>query len=493
MDEQNTSPPPGIPQLDWEVTPASVKALVVVFIERMRVFEEQVEFLKERLNTNSRNSSKPPSQDPPGTPPKPGRKKSKRKRGGQPGHKGHMRVLFPPEQCARIEDHRPDACKKCGGKLAGDDPNPQRHQVVEIPPVTPTVEEHRLHALACGVCGTVTRAVLPGDVEVVGYGPRLTAIVGYMAIQFGASMRKSATAMSDLFGVQMAHSTVELMRHEQSVAVGPAVDEALQYVQEQPVVHADETGFRQGNGDGGNPGKLRAWLWVAATSLVVVFRITLSRSAGDAKALLGANFAGYLVSDRYGGYGWVRMRKRQLCWSHLLRDFVKLSERTGASGRIGKRLLAEGRQLFVLWGRVKDGTLSRGVFRRRVAPIRKRVRVLLEEGAGYEPKKGDKTTRAKTARTCKNLLKLEPALWLFVRVEGVEPTNNEAERNVRWGVILRRLMQGTQSRRGSEFVARMLTVLLTLRKQNRNVLEYLTGAIQARRIDVAPPSLLPAP
>jgi hypothetical protein len=491
VDEQNTSPPHGIPQNDWDVTPANVKALVVVLIERMGVFEEQVEFLKERLNTNSRNSSKPPSQDPPGTAPRPARKKSKRKRGGQPGHKGHARVLFPPEQCTRIEDHRPEACRRCGGELVGDDPNPYRHQVVEIPPVAPTIEEHRLHALACVACGTVTRAVMPADVEVVGYGPRLTAIVGYMAIQFGASMRKTATAMSDLFGVQMAHSTVESMRHEQSVAVAPAVEEALEYVRAQPVALADETGFMQGNGDGRNPGKLRAWMWVAVTRLVVVFRITLSRSAEDAKALLGADFAGYLISDRYGGYAWVQTCKRQLCWSHLLRDFVKISERAGASGRIGKCLLEEGRQLFVLWDRIKQGTLSREVFRRRVAPIRKRVRILLEAGAGYEVRTGDKTARAKTARTCKNLLKLEPALWLFVRVEGVEPTNNEAERSVRWGVMLRRLMQGTQSEHGSDFVARMLTVLLTLRRQNRNVLEYLTEAIEARRIDAAPPSLLP--
>jgi hypothetical protein len=462
------------------------------FVAKVAALEAAIEELREELDKNSRNSSKPPSQDPPGAPRRVGKKPSGRKRGGQVGHKGHSRKLFPSGECDLVEDHRPKECQKCGKELKGDDPDPYRHQVVELPPVKPTVEEHRLHALRCGACGTMTRAKLPDYVDGVGYGPRLTAIVGYMAIQFGASLRKTAGAMSDLFGVGMAHSTVELMRLEQSVAVAVAVEAAAEYVRGQPVVNADETGHSQGNGDGNNPEKRKAWMWVMATRLVVVFRITLSRSAAEAKALLGPNFAGYLVSDRYAGYGWISLMNRQLCWAHLLRTFVLFSQRNGTGGRIGERLLEEGKQLFDWWDRLKQGTLSRRTFRRRVIPLRKRVRALLEEGANYEPGKGDRSGRAKTARTCKNLLKMEPALWLFVRVEGVEPTNNEGERDLRWAVILRRLMQGTQSQYGSEFIARMLTVLLTLRKQDRNVLDFLTQAIAARRTGATAPSLLPA-
>ena len=188
---------------------------------------------------------------------------------------------------------------------------------------------------------------------------------------------------------------------------------------------------------------------------------------------------------------WVDVEQRQLCWAHLKREFTKISERSGVSRQLGRDLLAQQKKLFRLWKRVRDGTLSRSEFELLVSPIQARVRSLLEQGANYEIGSREKTPLAKTVRTCRQLLKVEVALWLFVTVEGLEPTNNAAERAIRPAVLWRRTSFGSQSQAGSVFVARMLTVVTSLRSQNRNVLEFMTEAIRASRKGSASPSLLP--
>jgi hypothetical protein len=299
--------------------------------------------------------------------------------------------------------------------------------------------------------------------------------------------------MADLFGVELSLGTVNRLRQEASLAVAEPVEVAGEALKQAAVVHADETGFMQGNADGANPQGRKAWLWVAVTTLVTVFRVSLSRGQEAAQELLGANFAGVVGSDRWSGYNWLPLAQRQLCWAHLKREFQKLCERGGESGLIGEALLKQERKLFKLWYRVRDGTLSRADFRSQVVVIRQAVNEQLAKGAGYHLQRGEKTARAKTARTTQALLKVEPALWLFVYQEGVEPTNNTAERAIRPAVIWRRVSFGSQSAAGSEFVARMLTVVTTLRQQDRDVLSYLTTACQAARQGKAAPSLVPSP
>ena len=256
---------------------------------------------------------------------------------------------------------------------------------------------------------------------------------------------------------------------------------------------ADETGFKQGNADGQNPDNQKAWLWVAVTPLVSFFQVLLARSTAAAVDLLGEDFRGILNSDRYSAYNWVDVDQRQLCWAHLKREFTKISERSGVSRQIGRDLLAQQKKLFRLWHRVRDGTLSRTQFQSLVLPIQERVRSLLSSGADYQIGSREKTPLAKTVRTCRQLLKVEPALWLFVKVEGLSPTNNAAERAIRPAVLWRRTSFGSQSSAGSVFVARMLTVVTSLRSQNRNVLEFMTEAVRASREGTLPPSLLPQP
>ncbi len=487
-----------IPDSDWEKTPASVKQLV----EKMGQFTKELEKkladletkqqeLLEKINCTSKNSSSPPSLDPLNAEKRQEKKKSGKKRGGQPGHKGHSRFLYEPSECESILEHHPETCSCCGEILLGEDANPYRHQIVEIPPINPIIVEHRLHQLVCEGCGTLTRATLPMEVDPSGYGVRVVAMVGVLSGLYRHSQRMVQSAMQDLFGISMSLGTVNNLRLEASNAVESAVEEAKIYVQNSPVIGADETSFSQGNVDGSNPKQSKAWLWVAVTPLVTFFQIALSRCTDAARNLLGDDFRGILNSDRYAAYSWVGLGQRQLCWAHLRREFIKISERPGVSKELGTALVKQQEKLFELWHRVRDGTLKRCEFQLLVQEIRNSLKSSLQEAADYEIGSKEKTPLAKTVRTCRQILKVEPALWLFVSVEDLEPTNNAAERAIRPAVIWRRTSFGSQTQAGSSFVARMLTVVTTLKSQRRNVLDFMTNAISAARIGKASPSLLP--
>lgn len=388
-------------------------------------------------------------------------------------------------------DYHPETCSCCGEKLNGVDGFPYRHQVVEIPPIKPIVIEHRLHQLECDSCGALTRAVLPVDVNQSGYGIRVVALVAVLSGVYRHSQRMVQSAMSEVFGIPMSLGTVNKLRLEVSSALEDVVESAKTYVQNARVVGADETSFPQRNVDGCNQKNSQAWLWVAVTPLVAFFQITLSRCTQTAKNLLGEKFSGILNSDRYASYNWVSLEQRQLCWAHLKREFIKISERPGVCQQIGEDLLKWEEELFKLWYQVRDGTLKRCEFQLLVQSIRNSLKSCLEEAANYEVGSKENTPFAKTVRTCRQILKVEPALWLFVDVEGVEPTNNAAERALRPAVIWRRTSFGSQTKAGSTFVSRMLTVVTSLKLQRRNVLEFMALAVSAQRDGIPAPSLLP--
>jgi transposase len=498
MEEKQLLATNAIDTKDWKRTPASVKKLVVQLSIQLEQLTQQLQDLQqsnqdlqEKVNCNSRNSHSPPASDAPQVENKKKGKKSSKKRGGLPGHQGHSRDLYQEEECTSITDHYPSHCNCCGKKLTGFDPNPYRHQIVEIPPIQLEIAEHRLHQLECPHCHTATRAILPKTVAASGYGETVVAIVALLSGRYRHSHRMIVSGMSDLFGVKISLGMVSRLRREASLALSAIVESAHEYIKSSGQVSADETGFNQGNADGNNQSQHKAWLWVAVTPLITFFQVTLSRSTEAAKSLLGEDFSGLVNSDRYGAYNWLALGQRQLCWAHLAREFTKISERTGLCRQLGRDLLAQQKKLFRLWHRVRDGTLSREQFQRLVLPIQQRVKSVLSEGAEYEIGSSEKTPLAKTVRTCRQLLKVEPALWLFVTVEGVEPTNNAAERAIRPAVLWRRTSFGSQSEAGSIFVARMLTVVTSLRSQNRNVLAFLTEAIRADRNGIESPSLLP--
>ena len=419
--------------------------------------------------------------------------KGGRKRGAQPGHPGHSRKLYPPDACQSTFEHRPEICAHCGEALSGDDPAPYRHQIVELPPMVPMVIEHRLHALCCEHCGKTTRSPLPTAVHPGGYGERLSGGGALLSGAYRQSHQQVKTCLAALFEIEISTGSINRLRREVSEALAQPVAEAQAYVQREAVVHSDETSFRQGNSDGQNEAKKQGWLWVLVTPVVSLFTILLSRSQAAAKTLIGEAFDGIVVSDRYSGYSWIDLRQRQVCWAHLKRDFTRIAERCGVSQAIGAGLLAQEKALFELWYQVRDGTLSRTTFAELVQPIRVALKALLEEGASYAIGPREKTPLAKTVRTCQQLLRVEPALWTFVTVAGVEPTNNIAERSLRPGVIWKHISFGAESQAGSEFVARMLTTVTSLTMQQRDVLDFLTQTYRVARLGQAPPSLLPLP
>jgi transposase len=466
---------PALPPDIWERTPPEAQAYIRTLEARVETLASIVHTLQEQLNQTSRNSSRPPSSDPPqhGRPRRP---RGERRRGGQPGHPGSTRTLVPVEEVDEVVVLKPEQCTYCQAPLSGDDPKPWRHQVIEMPPIKPVVTEYQWHQLVCSVCGEVTRAPWPAGVPSGTYGPRVQATVSLYTGAYRLSKRTTQQVMDEVFGVPMSVGTISQLERATTAAVAAPVEEAHSYVHEQEVAHLDETSWRQG-------GK-RAWLWVAVTSWVTVFVVRMSRGGHVARALLGETFSGILVTDRYSGYNWYPVRWRQLCWAHLLRDFEAMRGRGGRSEEIGDALLAQAHQMFAWWHRVREGTLKRSSFRSYMSPLRQEVERLLEAGS--------RCGVPKTEGTCRDILKRCEALWTFVQVEGVEPTNNAAERSIRPGVLWRKGSFGTQSAAGSRFVESMLTVVATLKQQQRNVLEYLTAACEAALRGEAAPSLLPA-
>jgi transposase len=459
----------------WERTPPEAQAYIRALEARVATLEGMMQALQVQLNQTSRNSSRPPSSDPPHSEP-PRRPRSTRRRGGQPGHPGHTRTLVPVDEVDEVVVIKPEQCPHCQAPLSGDDPTPWRHQVIEMPPIKPVVTEYQWHQLVCTACGEVTRAPWPSGVPSGTYGPRVQATVALCTGAYRLPKRTTQQMMGEVFGVPMSVGTVSQLEQATTAVLAAPVEEARTYVHEQKVAHLDETSWRQG--DKG------AWLWVAVTMWVTVFVVRLSRGGHVARELLGETFAGILVTDRYSAYNWYPVRWRQVCWAHLLRDFEAMRDRGGCSEAIGDALLAQAHQMFTWWHRVCQGTLKRSTFRSYMTPLRREVERLLEAGSGCGV--------SKTAGTCRDILKRREALWTFVQVEGVEPTNNAAERAIRPGVLWRKGSFGTQSEEGSRFVESMMTVVATLKQQQRNVLEYLTEACDAALHGDAAPSLLPA-
>ena len=492
--------PAGISEADWLATPAAVRVFILAQqqeIEQLRsqltALATELAGLRERIGRSSRNSSKPPSSDGPGFKPPTRRKGSGRKRGGQPGHPGAGPELLPIERVDEVVEHHPDACRHCGTLLHGEDPDPLRHQVIEIPPITPLVIEHRLHRLVCPCCSTSTCAPLPVDVDVSRYGPRLSSLIALLSAAFPLSISRSQALLQQVLGVELSRASIVRSLQRVSAALEQPTTAAHRALQQQPVVYVDETGAPTGNADGRNPTGKRGWLWVAMSPVVTVFLQGLSRSAAAATELLGPGFGGIVVSDRFSAYNHLPSQQRQLCWAHLIRDLTAIAERSGASAAFGAQLLEQQQQLFEQWHRYRDGIISWPVLQQSCRPIRLAFEATLQRVVELGVQRGERTPWASTVRTCQKLLKVADALWTFLETEGIEPTNNAAERALRPAVIQRKVSHGVQSANGAICRARLLTVTTTLRQQGRDVWQFLEQAWIAHHHGGVMPSLLPDP
>lgn len=469
--------PPFVSPEDLAATPPSVLALIQWqarqiqrLMARVAELEAQVADLTARLNKTPLNSSLPPSSTHPHAKPLPPKSKSKRRRGGQPGHPKHERALVPVEQCQAVLSCVPAACRRCGQSLHGNDPAPHRHQVWELPEIPPQITEYQQHRLVCA-CGTTTCGQLPPGVPTGQAGPRLIAFAGLLMACFRQSKRRAALFLSMVLNQPACAGWLVRLQQRCADAVQPAYDDLSGRLREQPVQYIDESPNKEGT--------RKTWTWVFVLPRFTFFACRPSRGGEVLDDLLGAKYAGVIHCDRAKMY-W-RFGRLQWCWAHLKRDFQALIDGACRTAkRLGHDLMRPTKELFALWQRVRDGTLQWRTLVRRMQPLRETVNRLLLRGWCHRTTHG----------MCKELWTHQERLWTFLEVEGVEPTNNAAERALRHAVIWRKLSFGTQSSAGSRFVERMLTVIETCRRTGRNVFTWLTQAVQAKLQGQPGPTLL---
>jgi transposase len=436
------------------------------------------------LRTRVDALSKQLPKRPPEPPPKPATystpteaAKPKRKPGGQPGHPPHLKQLLPPERVQRVVPVLPATCRHCQHELPSQaqasDPAPKRYQVADLPPQLVEITEYQVHERKCGHCGKITRAELPAEAR-LSVRPRLAAFFAYLVGRQHVSKRGVEELSEEVLGASISLGTVANLDQEMSAALAPAHAEALKAVREAPVKHLDETGWKQAGA--------KRWLWVAATSQVAVFLIHQLRNVTVLHLLVGVKMIGVLVSDRLHAYGHVPLKQRQLCWAHVKRNFEKLLDWGGKARELGDALLKIEKKVFELWQLFRGGGWTQEELARRMLPC--------QFDMERELARGRRSRNRRVKGFCTRLGAVQSALWTFATHPGVEPTNNHAERLQRPAVIWRKCCYGCSSAAGCDFVARLLTVVHTLRLQKRPVLDFLAQALQAHRAHQTPPSLL---
>jgi transposase len=433
---------------------------------------------------NSTNSSKPPSSDGlAGEPRQRGRrKKSRRKAGGQPGHRGAHRPLVAAERIDEIRSVLPEQCRHCGHSLpaqmeqARSTGAVQRHQVTEIPSIQARVVEYQCHRVVCPECGESTRAPVPE--EVAGhFGPQLTALIAYLTVVCRMPRRVVEALLGQVLGIEISLGSTQKCWEEASRAVSAPCQELERHLKNEPVLNVDETGWRT-NGD-------KRFLWAFVAVRYVVYTVAPTRGSEVLIRLLGAVFQGVLCSDRFSAYLKYHSGNAQFCWAHLKRNLLGIVEFTKSSGveRFCRDALAQHARLFRLWHKFRGGQMDRRQLLLRSIPIQKRILALAERHLGSPHREVRNLATA--------LFEHHGRLFTFLELAGVEPTNNSAERALRTGVQWRKVCFGNRSANGELATSRLLTVAETCEVQGLNILAYLSAAIACHRCRQQAASLLP--
>jgi transposase len=460
---------------DRDATIALQAKTIASLTAKVEALETLVKRLAEQLTRNSTNSNLPPSSDGPGASSTNASKKADkkgRKRGAQKGHAGSHRVMVPPEQVDERVDMFPARCDGCHGSLPKTpDSDPRRHQHIELSPFAPHVTEFRRHEVCCPSCGHWTRAHYDDDVIPRHlFGPRVAAVTVLLTGVYHLSRRSAASLLYEMLGLRISTGSISNIEHRMSRAVEPSVDEAWSEAQAAPVKHTDGTTWL-------HVGVILA-LWTIATAGATVFKI-LSNGQGDTlERELLTSTKGVLVSDRASALKFWAMHRRQICWAHLLRKFVSFTERDGPTRTLGRELLDCTRVIFAYWYDFKEGRVTREQLAARIAPVRADFERTLRRAVDANIKG--------LSGSCSNLWEHREALWTFVQVDDVEPTNNHAERELRAFVLWRKRSFGAQSDRGHRFAERLMTIAHTARKQGRDVLAFLVACASRAEDDAAP-------
>lgn len=440
---------------------------------QIALLEGELRQARPEAPATARNSSLPPSANPPGTPKPVVKKPTGRPTGAQRGHKGHGRKLLPLEQVNHIVPHRPTECEHCQAAIPPSVPGrvEARHQQVEMRQPAVEITEHQAIGCPCPECGCISRGQIPASILRSVCGPRLSAAIGYLSACALVSRRGVEEALGVLLGMDLSLGSVCARERELSEALAEPYERLKQEVREASVKYVDETGWK----------RAAQWLWVAATMGAVVFLCSHVRTYLVLQRLLGKKLQGWICSDRHGIYGKCPRKRRGLCWAHLKRDFQRLVDRGGPSAEIGLAALAITREVFHRWRWFRRGRIGRSSLQRQLKPLRQQMRQVLERGAASDIRK--------TAGLCRRLLALQGPMWRFASVEGLEPTNNLAERMLRRAVIWRKKSFGSHSHGGCRFVERMLSVTMTVRQRGGDVLGYLASAVAAHREACPAPAL----
>ena len=381
-----------IPKPLWNTVPPEAQSALLdawaALKDRVAELEATVRDLSARLKLDSTNSSKPPSSDPIGLKRKPPTPPTGRKRGGQPGHPKAYRPLVPPERLRSSTGCRPSSCRRCDHPLLGDDPNPLIHQIADLPKIEPIVDQFRLHRLTCPGCGATTCGTLPEGVPTGNFSPYTQAVLATLAGAYRLSERQIQQLAGNLFGLSISIGMISKLERQSAQAPEAPYHERAAAVQQAAVIHADETSWREQ--------RRKARLWAAVTAMVTVFTIARNRTAEVARAVLGTQEDSISVTDRPGSYDWIAGSHRQVCWSHLRRDFQAMIDRGGAAEPIGRRLLRSSDRLFRWWHRLEDEKVDWGRFRAAMSRLRREVKAALREGTRC----GCKTTGEAAPRSC---------------------------------------------------------------------------------------------
>jgi hypothetical protein len=445
--------------------------------QRIADAEQQIADLERQLalrKQNSTNSSKPPSSDGlAGEPRKRGRrKKSRRKVGGQPGHRGAHRPLVPIEKVDEIRSILPAQCRHCGHGLpariqqvqtAGD---PQRHQVTELPPIQAHTIEYQCHRVVCPACGKATRAAVPEEAR-GHFGPQLTALIAYLTVVCRMPRRVVEALLEQVLGIDISLGSTQKCWEEASQAVAAPCQELEKQLKDEPVLNVDETGWRT-NGD-------KRFLWAFVAARYVVYTLAATRSSLVLVDLLGKVFPGILCSDRFGAYLKYHSGKAQFCWAHLKRNLLGILELTKSSAveRFCRDALAHHARLFRLWHKFRGGQIDRDQLLLRSIPIQERIFELAERHLD--------SPHRDVRNLASALFEHNERLFTFLEHERVEPTNNSVERALRTGVQWRKICFGNRSATGELATARLLTIAETCDLQRLNILAYLSAAIACHR------------
>lgn len=416
---------------------------------------EKIAALTEKLNLNSKNSSKPPSTD---------RKTntSSKQRKERDSRKGIARSNYPPERVDRSIECTHENCPHCGSQSIENVGTPEAFQQAELPEVRAIITEYLLYKYSCKNCGKKSVADLPTGVPDSAFGPRLMGLFATLTGALHVAKREAIQLIRDLYDVDIGLGSAPNIEERVANALDPVYDGIHNLVIEGVFCkHFDETSWR-------DSGK-RRYAWVASCSMAAFFRLHANRNRKAFEELLGKEVDSFqAVTDRYSVYATIG-KFHQYCLAHLIRDFRRYAERDGPDGEMGEALAHEFARICGIHRDYRKGEISLKQRNMRIGHRKRQVEFWLYDGFA--------NGSDKFSALCKTLLDDFNKLWIFTKVHGMEPTNNLAERDLRKLVIWRKKSFGTRSARGQRFVERITSVVETVKRHGKNALRFIQDAV----------------